>query len=497
MPDILTRGKDTSERAERVKPEVPSLQARLRLAVFGAAILFLLHAAALSVMTRFLGKDVQHLNEAIESALVTKNIELDLLRYERANEADHARTGPGGAHEIAARLRVDVADARRYINSPAEEQLVDELGRRVDDYLAAQREARERGVGTEDARVLPAPDFATPLAVSERLADLNVEQANALLKQETSWYEIAVVITVLGAIAVGMGLTLALLGFDRWVRRPLAAAAAAIARFEAGDRQSRAAEVGPAEVREIAETFNEMATTLARQESDRVAFIGGVAHDLRGPVSAIQMASVMLDPEGPLHGARGEAARAILTRQTARLDRMVGDFLDAVRIHAGQLDMQSEPIDLAPLVRESVEQYRPLAPNHELTAAIPAAAIMVHGDAMRLGQVLSNLLSNAVKYSPRAGPITITLEADDELAILAVADQGIGIQPAEHEQIFEPFRRTGASRELVPGVGLGLSIARRIVQAHGGRIEITSKPGCGSTFRVCLPRSKAGGEPPG
>jgi signal transduction histidine kinase len=466
------------------------------LAAFGAAFLFLLHAAALSAMTRFLGKDVQYLNEAIESALATKSIELDLLRYERASEAAHARTGAGGAHAIADRLRVDLADARRYINTPAEEELVDELGRRVDDYLAAHREERERGIESDDARVLLAPDFESTLALSERLVDLNVEQANALLVQETSWYEIAIVVTVLGVVAVGIGLALALVGFDRWVRRPLAAAAAAIARFEAGDRQSRAAEVGPAEVREIAETFNEMATTLARQESDRVAFIGGVAHDLRGPVSAIQMAAAMLDPEGPLHGERSEATRAILARQTARLERMVGDFLDAVRIHAGHLDLQSESIDLATLVRESVEQYRPLAPDHELTAAIPGPAIMVEGDAMRLGQVLSNLLSNAIKYSPKAGPIKITLEADDAYAIVAVSDQGIGIQPQEYEQIFEPFRRTGASRDLVPGVGLGLSIARRIVEAHGGRIEITSKPGCGSTFRVYLPRSKAGSAPP-
>ena len=104
----------------------------------------------------------------------------------------------------------------------------------------------------------------------------------------------------------------ALLGFDRWVRRPLAAAASAIARFAAGDRASRAAEIGPVEIREIAETINDMAATLTRQEHDRIAFIGGVAHDLRGPVSAIQMANAMLDPEGPLRGARGEQTRAIL-----------------------------------------------------------------------------------------------------------------------------------------------------------------------------------------
>ncbi len=477
-------------------PRAPSLQARLRLAVFGAALLFLLHAFALGAMTRFLGKDVQYLNEAIQSALATKSIELDLMRHERATDGPPGQRSAASADEIAARLRDDLADVRRYINTPAEARLVDELGVRVDAYLTAHREARDRGVAGGSARDLLAPDFGATLALTERLVDLNVEQANALLSQETAWYRVAIVVTIIVAVVVGLGLGLALLGFDRWVRRPLAAAAAAIARFGAGDRASRAEEHGPVEVREIAETFNDMASTIVRQENDRIAFIGGVAHDLRGPVSAIQMATAMLDPNGPLQGAHEEATRAILSRQTAQLERMVGDFLDAVRIHAGHLDIKLAPVNLGELLRESVEQYRPIAMDHELTASIPPGDVVVEGDAMRLAQVINNLLSNAVKYSPKAGPIKISLEGDRSEAVLAVADQGIGLQPGEHTQIFEPFRRTGASRELVPGVGLGLSIAKRIVEAHGGRITITSTPGRGSTFRVHLPRSTSASDPP-
>jgi signal transduction histidine kinase len=168
---------------------------------------------------------------------------------------------------------------------------------------------------------------------------------------------------------------------------------------------------------------------------------------------------------------------------------MVGDFLDAVQIHAGHLDMKSEPVNLGEIVRESVEQYRPIATDHELVASIPPGPVMIQGDAMRLGQVLNNLLSNAAKYSPKGGPIDITLTLEPGEAVLAVTDRGIGIQPGEHDQIFEPFRRTGASRDLTPGVGLGLSIAKRIVEAHGGRIALTSTPGRGSTFRVHLPTS--------
>jgi signal transduction histidine kinase len=470
-------------------PPTASLQARLRLAVVGAALLFVLHAAALGAMTRFLGKDAQYLKEAIDSAGVTKSIELDLLRYDHANQADPPPGSGVSAAEIAAKLQRDLADVRRDINTPEEEQLVDEIGRRLDAYLSAHREARERGLPGSEARGLLATDFTATQALAERLVDLNVEQANQLLSQATSWYRFAVFVTIVAAVAVGVGLAFALLGFDRWIRRPLAAAASAIARFEAGDRASRAEETGPTEIREIAETFNDMAATLTRQEHDRIAFIGGVAHDLRGPVSAIQMANAMLDPEGPLRGARAEQTRAILARQTARLERMVGDFLDAVQIHAGHLDMKSEPVNLGEIVRESVEQYRPIATDHELVASIPPGPVMIQGDAMRLGQVLNNLLSNAAKYSPKGGPIDITLTLEPGEAVLAVTDRGIGIQPGEYDQIFEPFRRTGASRDLTPGVGLGLSIAKRIVEAHGGRIALTSTPGRGSTFRVHLPTS--------
>ena len=478
---------ERGERATAAQPSAPSFQARLRLAVVGAALLFLLHAASLAALTRFLGKDAQYLKEAIESALVTKNIELDLIRYDRASEETDGQARSARSDAIAAKLRDDLTGARRYINTPDEEQLVDEVGRLLDDYLVAERGARARGLESGQIRSQLAPAIAATLAATERLVDLNVDQANALLQEATDSYRIAIFLAVAVAIIFALGLGAALLGFDRWVRQPLGAAASAIARFGRGYRASRADETGPIEVRQIAETFNDMAATLARQDNDRIAFIGGVAHDLRGPVTAIQMANALLDPAGPLQGARADETRAILLRQTARLEWMIGDFLDAVRIHAGHLELRSTPLDLVEIVRDAVEQYRPFASDRDIAPSLPAGPVMVAGDAMRLGQVLTNLLSNAVKYSPAGGAIQISLASALDEAIVAVTDQGIGIQPEEHDHIFEPFRRTGASRELVPGVGLGLSIAKRIIEAHGGRIEVISTPGRGSTFRVNLP----------
>jgi len=102
-------------------------------------------------------------------------------------------------------------------------------------------------------------------------------------------------------------------------------------------------------------------------------------------------------------------------------------------------------------------------------------------------QVLTNLLSNAVKYSPPESRIAISLDRNGDGVVLAVADRGIGIAPEDQRRLFDPFRRTGMSIGAYPGVGLGLFVVRRIVQAHGGHIEIDSAPGRGSTFRVCLP----------
>jgi signal transduction histidine kinase len=100
---------------------------------------------------------------------------------------------------------------------------------------------------------------------------------------------------------------------------------------------------------------------------------------------------------------------------------------------------------------------------------------------------VSNLVSNAIKYSPSGGDIRVDVSVVGEHGVIAVSDQGIGIGPSDTERIFEPFRRTGPSRETAPGVGLGLSVARHIVEAHGGQIEVESTTGAGSTFRVKLP----------
>ena len=255
---------------------------------------------------------------------------------------------------------------------------------------------------------------------------------------------------------------------------------------------------GARELRDMAATFNELADRLARQEADRLTFLGGIAHDLRNPLSALKMATdVVRLGKQPTSRERLERTLAIVARQIGRLDRMVGDLLDSTRIESGRLELRREPLDVRPVIGQVVELYRPVAPAHELVFVEPKEAVIADFDPTRIEQVITNLVSNAVKYSPHGGRVTVTAFAERSEAIVEVTDEGMGIPPEERDQIFEPFRRTRRSRELLPGVGLGLSVARKIVAGHGGSLEVESHVGAGSTFRVRLPLVSAGsGAPP-
>jgi signal transduction histidine kinase len=147
------------------------------------------------------------------------------------------------------------------------------------------------------------------------------------------------------------------------------------------------------------------------------------------------------------------------------------------------------------IARHVAELFRPGAPTHELTVEVPEGPVVVTCDPMRLEQVLGNLVSNAIKYSPEGGPVRMSVRRHEGEAQVRVEDSGMGIPAEEQARLFEPFRRGGLDRRsTIPGVGLGLYIARRIVEAHGGRITLRSEPGLGSEFTVALPAAPAGGE---
>jgi signal transduction histidine kinase len=165
---------------------------------------------------------------------------------------------------------------------------------------------------------------------------------------------------------------------------------------------------------------------------------------------------------------------------------MIADLLDTTRLEAGQLEMRFAEADLGALAAGVVEGFQDGSPRHRLVATLPDAPLPVRCDPERIEQVIGNLITNAIKYSPEGGTIEVSAAARGDRVELAVRDSGVGIPADELAHVFDPFRRVAATRHVAPGAGLGLFVVRRIVEAHGGTIEVDSAPGAGSTFRIGL-----------
>jgi two-component system CheB/CheR fusion protein len=234
---------------------------------------------------------------------------------------------------------------------------------------------------------------------------------------------------------------------------------------------------------------NESLEAAERHKND---FLALVSHELRNPLAPIQNSLHVIG-----HAAFGEerARRAldIVRRQTAHLSQIVDDLLDVSRIAHGELRIERAPLDLGETVRQAAEDHRDTltAAGLELRVTVPEHALYVRGDRTRLLQVVGNLLSNAVKFTPRGGTVTATVEEDEtgEQALVNVHDTGLGIEPERLARLFEPFNpgETTARRQKA-GLGLGLSLVKGIVEAHGGTVSAVSGGlGAGVHITVRLP----------
>jgi len=219
----------------------------------------------------------------------------------------------------------------------------------------------------------------------------------------------------------------------------------------------------------------------------RDEFLSVASHELRTPVTSALIAvqsALSVGDEAPVSFLRQALGSA--ERQTRRLGKLVDALLDVSRIQAGRLELQREPLDLGALAREAVALLAEDARRAGCDVSVEAdEALVGRWDRARMDQVLSNLLGNALKYGAGA-PIHVSARRDGERARLIVRDHGIGIAESERERIFERFERAVSSKHY-GGLGLGLYIVRRVVDAHGGEIRCESTPGAGATFTVALP----------
>ncbi|MGB6487146.1 MAG: PAS domain S-box protein [Steroidobacteraceae bacterium] len=232
------------------------------------------------------------------------------------------------------------------------------------------------------------------------------------------------------------------------------------------------------------------------READRQKdeFLATLAHELRNPLAPICAAAELLRHAKTLEPEL-RAATTILERQARHMRHLVDDLLDMSRITSGRIRLQLEPLELAELVQGIIETYRQSAETtrHRFTLAAAATPVYVSGDRIRLMQIFSNILHNAVKYTPPGGQIEITLRTEDRQAVVSVRDNGVGIPTELLEYVFAPFAQLDRSFEHTDGgVGIGLTLAKRLIELHQGGIEARSAGrGKGTEFVIHLPMTAA------
>ncbi|OGO19044.1 MAG: hypothetical protein A2Z15_06935 [Chloroflexi bacterium RBG_16_50_11] len=292
-----------------------------------------------------------------------------------------------------------------------------------------------------------------------------------------------------GLVAIGIAILLTSL-LSRRILSPVKALIGAARQYGKGNFSRRVDYKGEGELGELARSFNSMADDLERTQRLRRNMVADVAHELRTPLSNLKGYLEAID-DGVVKP--DEATIRSLNEEAASLSRLVADLQELSLADAGELKITVQPEDINRLIKETATalQAKATARDLKLTTDLPAELPMVNIDAHRIKQVINNLLDNAIAHSGKGGTINVIARAQGNLVSISVSDTGEGVPPEDLPMIFERFYRVDKSRaRTTGGSGLGLTIARRLVEAHGGTIEVKSRLGQGSTFTFTIPISK-------
>jgi two-component system, OmpR family, sensor histidine kinase KdpD len=375
----------------------------------------------------------------------------DTLRAVQRTLADLApldRTAARLAAVLTQRLRVDVVglvlDDGRVVTAGRVDP------RSVAAYVLAHREpvfVVDAGTESRARRVVVVPltsaDESVGVLAVERLGDFSREERDAL---------------------VGFGAALGL----------------ALDNARLAARQRRFAE-------ELEQKVGEATARLAEMDRLKSGFVALASHELRTPLTALQGFSELLATR-PFAPAEVRRLAEIMRGEIERLGRIVSDFLDLARLERGLApSIRRAVLDPAPLIAAAVDLFRRTRTTHRLELHVDAALPNVDADADALDRVLKNLIGNALKYSPPGSCVRVRARAVDGVVAVDVEDEGPGIPPEERARVFEPYYRMRDTAALGPGTGLGLSVVKSLVEAHGGTVHADAAPGTGTRMTVMLP----------
>jgi signal transduction histidine kinase len=445
------------------------LRRTLNRAAVGLGLVTFIACAALVVSTSLLRRMVEDVDRSQQLSRLTSRLAHQSFRYEIEPSAL-------GRSMAEAQGRVLLARATELARTREERRGFADLSPLLEQHW---RTAEANG------------DVRLPPALVSALVRVD-EQFAASADAESSRARTIDMLSNVVAVAIAMLLASGVLAFlwmlQQRVFRPIQAVAASVDRFAGGDLQARAPVRGADEIRRIASAQNEMADALARTRADQLRYVATVVHDLRNPLAAVQLAAGYVTPARPLPPEpRIREIFALIDRQLRRLNSLVGDVLNAVQIEGGDIVLRKTICDLGDIAEASVSLFQSMSPYHHFELQREGLT-RLRGDATRLEQVINNLVGNAVKYSPAGSLVKVSVSCEDERLFLWVADEGPGISPELAREIFHPFTRGPSEHEEVAGIGLGLYVSKRIVEAHGGVLEAFPTDGQGATFLMTLPR---------
>ena len=303
---------------------------------------------------------------------------------------------------------------------------------------------------------------------------------------QSVWWQFLVAGIVAGFISLLIARWLA-----RGMTKPLRDMAAAVRRMEVGDYTARVETRSRDEVGQLATAFNRMSAELEVLERSRQDLVANVSHELKTPITAIRahlenLADGIEQPD--------RETMQVMLNQTERLGRLVDQLLDLSKLESGEVPLQLEPMPLAPVIDQVLSEFSVGRAVTDVALIDDVADdLAVEADRERIHQVVFNLVDNAVRFTPPGGEVTIRAWREDERVQIEIHDTGVGVAPEHLPRVFERFYRAdpARSRDDGGGTGIGLAIARSIVEGHGGRIAATSEPGRGATFTFDLPAAQA------
>ncbi len=333
------------------------------------------------------------------------------------------------------------------------------------------------------------PERRLPITVDGKVVGTAVVQlpATGLLPQDMSFRAAVNRLLLYGGLAAGFVALLLGIVLARRATSPARELARAARAFASGDRGRRVRYDAPDEFGEMARAFNAMGDAVEQEDRLRRDFAAEVAHEVRTPLAILrsQIEAIqdgVVDPDAP--------TVASLHEETLRLTRLMGDLETLASAEASGFSLSPQRTALRPLLEEVTRGFQPRFDEAGVSLRSELDDVAADADPNRMRQVVSNLLSNALKFTPSGGSVELVLRPIGEQAVIRVADTGPGISSEELPHVFDRFFRGHGVR--ASGSGIGLTVVRELVEAHGGSIEVSSEPGAGTAFTVRLPGASSG-----